>query len=81
MPGDVPDRFLPRFFYNHENIHEISEILYWYDTITRGRIWRQNDDFTPIAKMGHTWLESLVFGIEATNINPVSGNIVVTHMK
>ena len=81
MPGDVPDRFLPRFFYNHENIHEMSKVLYWYDKITRERIWGQNDDFTLLVKIGHTWLESLVFGIEATNINSISGNIIVTRMK
>ena len=37
--------------------------------------------FTLLVKISHARLESLAFGIEATNINPVSGNIVVTHMK
>ena len=59
----------------------MSKILYWHDKITREQIWGQNDDFTLLGKIGHTWLESLVFGIEATNMNSMSRNVVVTHMK
>ena len=59
----------------------MSELLYWYDKITQKQIWHQNDDFTLLVKIGHTWLESLVFGVEATDMNSVSGNIVVTSMK
>ena len=59
----------------------MNEILYWYDKITRERIWSQNDSFALKVKISQTWLESLVFGIEATDMNRVSGNIVVTCIR
>ena len=58
----------------------MSKVLYWYDKITREQIWHQNDDFTLLIKIGRTWLESLVLGIEATSMNFMSGNIVVTRI-
>ena len=59
----------------------MNEILYWYDKITRERIWHQNDSFALMVKMGPTWLESLIFGIEDTGMNSVSGNIVEKCMR
>ena len=59
----------------------MSEVLYLCGKITRERIWHQNDGLTLVVKISHTWLESLVLGIEATDMNSVSGNIVVTCMR
>ena len=59
----------------------MNDILHWYDKITREQIWGQNDDFTPIVKISQTWLESLGFWIEATDMNSMSGNIIVIPMR
>ena len=59
----------------------MNDILHWYDKITRERIWGQNDSFAPKVKISQTWLESLVFGIEATDMNIMSGNIIVIRIK
>ena len=59
----------------------MSEVSYWYYKITRERIWHQNDGFTLVVKMSCTWLESLVLGIEDTDMNRVSGNIFVMRMR
>ena len=59
----------------------MNEILYWYDKITLEGIWHQNDSFALMVKISHTWLESLVFGIEATDMNSMSGKIVVTRIR
>ena len=59
----------------------MNDILYWYDKIIQERIWSQNDSFALKVKISQTWLELVVLGIEATDMNSVSENIVVTRMR